>query len=315
MKTKLILEICQNHSGSKNLLKEMVHAAKEANAEYVKIQDIKSEELTYRPMFEKGLTKNGKIEIIKRPFLKEKKRLKQLDMNDDFLDCFIDTCKKYKIKPLVTPFTYKSLDRIKNKKFNLIKIASYDCASIPFLKKTLKLNKKLIISTGGTRKSEIIKTSKVISKKLYAFLHCVTIYPTPLNMCNLLQMNFLKKYSSKIGWSDHTLFESSGHTAAMAAAWIGADLVERHFTIQKKNKTKDGPVSINFKETKELIEFFKLKKNDLFKELNKYNSDWQSTLKIHKKLTHEELLNRNYYRGRFAVKKEGGGYLYNWNKV
>ena len=80
MKNKLILEICQNHNGSESLLKEMVHAASETGAQFVKIQDIHSDELTYRPRFEKGKIKKNKVIIIKRPFKDEFKRLKNLDI-------------------------------------------------------------------------------------------------------------------------------------------------------------------------------------------------------------------------------------------
>ena len=54
-KNKLIAELCQNHNGSISLLKEMVAAAKEAGIKHLKIQDIKSKELTYRKKFDKGL--------------------------------------------------------------------------------------------------------------------------------------------------------------------------------------------------------------------------------------------------------------------
>ena len=50
----------------------------------------------------------------------------------------------------------------------------------------------MIVSTGATKKNEIIEAKKTLGNKLLAFLHCVTIYPTPLNKCNLLKINFLK---------------------------------------------------------------------------------------------------------------------------
>ena len=74
MKKNLILEICQNHNGSESLLKEMIHAASETGAKYIKIQDIKSSELTFRPRFEKGKIINKKIITIKRPYDNEYKR-------------------------------------------------------------------------------------------------------------------------------------------------------------------------------------------------------------------------------------------------
>tara|TARA_Y100001970_G_C14223365_1_gene854020 strand:+ start:1727 stop:2683 length:957 start_codon:yes stop_codon:yes gene_type:complete len=315
MKKNLILEICQNHNGSESLLKEMIHAASETGAKYVKIQDINSNELTFRPRFEKGEIINKKIITIKRPFEKEYERLKKLDMKKNFISSFVKYCNFYKVIPMITPFTYGSYSRIENKKVEMIKIASYDCSSYNFLNKIKKLKLPMVVSTGATKKNEIIKASKILKKQLYAFLHCVTIYPTPLEKCNLKKINFLKKYCKVVGWSDHTLFERDGHVASLVSLLCGADIIERHFTILNKKKTKDGPVSINFKEAKELTKFMKLSKDSIQKILNEeYSKQWKLCLgKVKTNLSHEELLNRDYYRGRFAkfVNKKPN---FNWHQ-
>ena len=315
MKNKLILEICQNHNGSESLLKEMVHAASETGAQFVKIQDIHSDELTYRPRFEKGKIKKNKVIIIKRPFKDEFKRLKNLDIKKNFISNFVKYCNLYKITPMITPFSYGSYDRIENKKIKMIKIASYDCSSFNFLNKIKKLKLPMIVSTGATKKNEIIKASKILKNSLYAFLHCVTIYPTPLEKCNLKKMIFLKKYCKIVGWSDHTLFEKDGHTASLASLFCGAKIIERHFTILDKSKTKDGPVSINFKEANELTRFMKLDKNSILKLLEeKYTKNWKLCLGLGgTRLSHEELINRDYYKGRFA-KFHKNKPNYNWQK-
>lgn len=315
MKKNLILEICQNHNGSDNLLKEMVHAASETGAKYLKIQDIHSTELTSRPRFEKGKIVNNKIITIKRPFKNEYKRLKKLDMKENFISNFVKFCTFYNVTPMITPFTYESFNRIENKKLKMIKIASYDCSSFNFLNKIKILKLPMIVSTGATRKNEIIKASKILKNQLYAFLHCVTIYPTPLEKCNLEKINFLKKYSKNVGWSDHTLFERDEHTASLVSLLCGANIIERHFTILDKKKTKDGPVSINFQEAKELSELMKLNRNSILEILNnKYKEKWKLSLGNGKtSLSHEELLNRDYYRGRFAKLKNDKP-IYNWHK-
>lgn len=315
MKKNLILEICQNHNGSENLLKEMIHAASETGAKYIKIQDINSSELTFRPRFEKGEIINKKVITIKRPFNDEYDRLKKLDMKENFISNFVKYCALYKVMPMITPFTYGSFNRIENKKVKMIKIASYDCSSFNFLDKIKTLKLPMIVSTGATKKNEIIKASKILKKQLYAFLHCVTIYPTPLEKCNLQKINFLKKYSKNVGWSDHTLFEKDEHTASLVSLLCGASIIERHFTILNKKRTKDGPVSINFKEAKELSQYMKLNKNTILKILNdRYREKWKRCLGNGKtSLSHEELLNRDYYRGRFA-KFQNNNPNYNWHK-
>lgn len=312
--TKLILEICQNHKGSLTLLEEMVHSASDIGAKYLKIQDIHSSELTHRKKFDKGKIKKGKVLVIKRPYISEFERLKDLDMNAEFVSNFIDICKKYKCLPIVTPFTFNSFERLSNKKLKFIKIASYDCSSVNFLKKIRKLNIPMIVSTGATTQKEINSAKKVLGKALHAFLHCVTIYPTPLEKCNLIKIKELKEIHDVVGWSDHTHFQKTKHTAAFAASMIGADFIERHYTILNKANTKDGPVSINPKEAKELMSFFKLTKKEKFEVLNKKYKDWNKCLGTGSfSLSHEEKLNRDYYRGRFA-KKVNKKLIYNWNK-
>ena len=317
-KNNLIAELCQNHKGSVSLLKEMIVAAKESGIKYLKIQDIKSEELTHRIRFDKGLVKDKKISVIKRPYKDELLRLKKLDLPEKFIDIFIEECLRSKIYPIVTPFTYSSLDRIKNKKFKFLKIASYDCSAFPFIKETSSLNKKLIVSTGATKLKEIKETVNFLKRKkqLAALLHCVSIYPTPMDKCNLNKIRLLKKIygNIKIGWSDHSKFQDCGHAPALASIIVGGSFIERHFTIVRKDKTKDGPVSINPKEAKTLLGLINKKKSHILDYLNKNYKDWELCLgRGSHKLTHEELLNRDYYRGRFARLRNNKP-NYNWHK-
>jgi len=312
----LIAELCQNHKGSISLLKEMIFAAKESGIKYLKIQDIKSEELTHRTRFDKGLVQNKKILVIKRPFKDELLRLKNLDLPDKFIDIFIEETIKAKIYPIVTPFTYSSLERIVNKKFKFIKIASYDCSAFPFIQEVSFLNKKLIVFTGATKLNEKKKTVIFLKKKkkLAALLHCVSIYPTPMNKCNINKIRLLKKLFSniKVGWSDHTRFEDCGNAPALASIIAGGSFIERHFTIIKKDKTKDGPISINPSEAKTLLNLINKKKSIILDYLNQNYKNWKLCLgKGNHGLTHEELLNRDYYRGRFASLVDGK-YNYNW---
>ena len=91
--TKIIAELCQNHNGDLKILEEMVSAAADAGADYVKIQSMLSKDLTHRKKFDDGVfDKEGKILTIKRPYKDEYERLKKLDLDDqahfDFLDMY-----------------------------------------------------------------------------------------------------------------------------------------------------------------------------------------------------------------------------------
>lgn len=303
----LIAELCQNHCGSITLMREMVHAASEAGVKYIKIQDIHSNELIKRARFD-----NKKNSSLFRPFLDEYKRLKKLDLPKNFVSIFVNECYKRKCKPIITPFTHKSYDRIKNKKLSAIKIASYDSTSISLLNRLKELNLPFIISTGATTNSQIEKTAKIMRGFQYAFLHCVTVYPTPLHLCNLLKIKFLKKFTPNVGWSDHTKFEENSHVASLAAVLSGAKIIERHFTILDRSKTKDGVVSINEKDAKEFLKISKLKNSEIKNYLKDLNKNWKATYNFKSnRLSKIERLNLDYYRGRFATKYKNK-IVYNW---
>lgn len=306
-KPVLIAELCQNHCGSISLLKEMISAAREAGIKYLKIQDINSKDLVHRKKFDRKNDKN-----LFRPFKQEFKRLKKLDLPKNFINIFIEECKKKKLKPLVTPFTHESYNRIKEKDLHAIKIASYDSTSYQMLKNLKKLNLPFVISTGATNNSQIIKTSKFMNNQIFALLHCVTVYPTPLHLCNLSKIKFLKQFTPYVGWSDHTEFEKNRHVASLASILFGGKIIERHFTILKRSKTKDGIVSINPENAKEFIKLSKLNNKDIKSYLRDFDINWKSCISSNtKKLSKVERFNLDYYRGRFAI-KSNKRLIYNW---
>ncbi len=307
--TQIIAELCQNHLGERSILDEMVAAAAESGADYAKIQSMKISNLVFRQRFEKGLVEGGKTLVIKRPFKKEYNRLKKLDLDDDDHFYFLEKCNKYGIKPLTTIFTKERLKFIEKLNLNSIKISSFDCSSFGLLSDISKSKKikNVILSTGAAYNSEILRAKKILSKKNLTLLHCVSVYPTPIELANLNRIKFLKKINKSVGLSDHSNFDKSGHKIATAAMELGIDYIERHFTILKKDKTKDGVVSVNFKELSDLVKIMKKKKKYIISKKDK---------KIilgneYRELTGPELLNRDYYVGRFASFKNKKP-IFNW---
>jgi len=314
---KIIVDFCQNHRGDPVILQEMIHQAKENGAAYGKIQTIFSDDLTFRQEFEDGRVVNGKVVSIKRPYKQEYERLKKLELNYEQQAYFVSECNKWGLKPLTTCFTRGSVRNIANLGMDTIKVASYDCGSLPLIKDLAERFKCLIISTGATFDNEIKMTASYLNhiKKDYAFLHCVTIYPTPLKSIHLNRINFLKKFVSKVGISEHTLVAKDGVKASLAAIYYGVDYVERHFTILKPEETKDGPVSITPAQLKEVVDFSRLNKDDQKVYINENVPEYLIILGSEKRsLTDEEKLNRSYYRGRFSTRK-GGTVIYNWEDV
>ena len=308
-KINLVAELCQNHNGSITLLKEMIHAASEAGIRYIKIQDIISKELVYRKKFDNPKSKKNLF----RPYKKEKQRLSKLDLPKNFRDIFIEECKKKNCKPLITPFTHSSVNRIKNLDFYALKIASYDSTSYQLLERLKNLDLPFIVSTGATTNQQIKKTANFLKNKIFALLHCVTIYPTPLDYCSLDKIKYLKNFTKTVGWSDHTEFEKNSHIASLAAVLNGANIIERHFTILKRNKTKDGIVSITPKDASKFLKLAKKDNKEIKYSLQHLNKNWKKCLPIrNSRMTETEKLNLDYYRGRFATKKSK--IIFNWQK-
>jgi N,N'-diacetyllegionaminate synthase len=314
---EIIAEFCQNHNGDEKILDEMIHAAADGGATYGKIQTIFVDELSYRPEFEEGkIDADGNTLVIKRPYKAEYERLKGLELTLEQQARFIEKCKKFGLKPLTTCFSRGKVDAIAKLGFKEIKVASYDCGSLPLLTDLAKKFDKIIISTGATYDDEIEKAAALLkeSGKEFSFLHCVTIYPTPLEQIHLNRMNYLKKFSTKVGLSEHTLVSRDGIKASAAAIYLGAEYVERHFTILKPTETKDGQVSITLEHLKKLVEFSKLSRSDQKLYLNENVPEFAIMQgNESRELSKVELLNRAYFRGRFSTITNEKT-VYNWEE-
>ena len=307
MQCEVIAECCQNHNGSREILKKMIHEAKESGATYAKIQALRSEELTFRKQFEKGFVDNdGIVKVIKRPFHLEKQRLKKLDLTDDDEFWFVEECRRVGIKSMITIFARFSAERLCAAGFDAVKVASYDCKSVSLLKEVSAKFKTVLLSTGATFDSEISEAASLFTKNQVSFLHCVTIYPTPLNEIHLNRMDWLRQFSERVGFSDHTSPSKTGIKASQLAIALGANFLERHFTVLKPEETRDGPVSINSGQLRELCEFARLPKQERVEMISRLWPDWRIGLgERTRNLSSIELLNRDYYSGRVAAWVDG----------
>ena len=312
MLVKIIAELCQNHKGDIDILKRMVWEAVEAGATYAKIQTIFAGDLTNRERFEEGVREGDVVKVIKRPYAPEYARLKPMDLNRKAHEIFLNECQAAGIKPLTTIFARRRIPLVHESGFKEVKVASYDCASFPMLRDLKERFQHLYISTGATFDNEVKRAAKTLSGHSFSFLHCVTIYPTPLRELNLRRMNYLRKFTNEVGLSDHTLVERDGLKASVVAISLGAQVVERHFTVLDRSLTKDGPLSIDPKQLKQLVELSKMSQVELEGYIRRNIPEFDQMVGSERRaLSHEELLNRDYYRGRFASKVDGQ-VIYNW---
>jgi N,N'-diacetyllegionaminate synthase len=315
MRPVIIAECCQNHNGDKEILKDMIHAAADNGADYVKIQAIRSSELSHRSRFDEGeRDANGKQLVIKRPYQAEFERLSKLDLSLEEEAWFVEECRRVGVAPMTTAFTRTAAREVKDLGYEAIKVASYDCASYPLLRELKDYWSTIFVSTGATYDEEIAKAAEILKDVDSHFLHCVTIYPTPMTALHLNRMNFLRRFSPNVGYSDHSKPEDSKLWATKIALAMGASCIERHFTILGPTETKDGPVSINPEMLKEIRDFADMSRGERAAAISEEYPQWEETLGQNTRpLSHTELLNRDYYRGRFASMVNGRP-VYNWEE-
>jgi len=288
-KCKIIVECCQNHNGKWDNLERMVYAAVDAGAKYIKIQSIWAEDLTRRERFENGDPDHHPFPIMKRPYKAEYDR-----------ERFVDQCQSLGVTPITTVFATHRLESIRDIGFEWLKIASYDCGSVHLLEKAKELFPNIIVSTGASYDSEIEMCVSTLGNALNGILHAVTIYPTPLEEMNLARMEWLRKFTPMVGLSEHSKPDETGLIASKIAILRGAKWIERHFTILCRDETKDGLVSINPAELKELVDFTQrpTETDELRKATDIVVGQATRDLSI------IELSNRDYYRGRFGEMKD-----------
>jgi len=233
--TFIIAEIGINHKGSLSLCKKLVSEAKKAGADAVKLQIVD-------PLY--SYCKNtSSYKIFKKNNLTYENLLKIKKF-----------CKKKKIILFATPGDFKSLGVIKKLKFPAIKISSGLITNYPLIAEAAKTKLPIIISTGMTYLDEIEKAVKIIKKnrnKNYAILKCTSLYPSPSSEINL---KAIKNLSSKfdnvpIGYSDHT----KNYDACLGAVSLGAKLIEKHITLDKKIIVPDQKVSADPKEFRQMV--------------------------------------------------------------
>jgi len=318
---EIIAEFCQNHNGSFDLLARMVEAAAKAGASHGKIQAIFADEVAFRPQFEQGLVENGVMLSIKRPYQPEYDRLKELEIDYDQTGKFVQLCKDAGIKPMTTCFTRAQVEPLSQCGFQEIKVASYDCASFPMIRELKVKFPRVVVSTGATYDDEVRHTAGILKGHDFAMLHCVTLYPTPLSQVHMARMDWLRGLTPQVGYSDHSaVAQDMQMVGSKVAIHRGATVVERHFTILPASETRDGPVSITADMLADLVRFAALEPFSQEAELDKADANWRAAIgEGNRKLSDQELLNRDYYRGRFAScrpeSQAGRRMIFNWEDV
>jgi len=275
---KLIAELCQNHNGDVNIIKDMVEQSKDKGADICKIQSIKADSLTSREEYESFKTYDS-----------EYKRFKELELSYDDEKKFIDFCGK-DITPMTTIFSTNDYDYYNSLGYDYLKLSGYSMKTFDYGLKLDKFNfKHLVFSTSSLTLDDIKKCINNLQGVEFTMLNCTCVYPTTLDKLNLQNISFYKEYFEldTIGLSDHSNPHEDNLLSSKLAIFQGIDMLERHFTILDKDETRDGKVSITPDMLYELKRFDTLSKEEQYEELNIFNDT--------------QKFNHDYYTGRFDV--------------
>jgi sialic acid synthase SpsE len=247
----IIAEIGINHNGKFDNVISLINLAKKAGADAVKFQLFKPESLSNHEN-----KKRYKILNKSETLFQFWNRVK---IKKSWLRKIRNQCKRNKIEFGFSVFDTESLNLLKKIDLNFIKIASSDINDFSLLKEIMKFNKPIIVSTGMANIREIKKIYNFCKKKIY-LLHCVSLYPTELKDINLNRIKKLSKiFNCQIGFSDHTI----GTIAAIKAFDLGANIIEKHFTLDKNMIGPDHKCSADYNDLKQICYYIK-KKQILF---------------------------------------------------
>lgn len=311
----LIAEFCQNHNGSFAVLREMIAAAADSGATHAKIQTIFADDLSYRLEFE-GLSETpANQSFLVRPWAAEYRRLHSLELSVAEQAEFVVECEKRGLTPMTTAFNLTTIPMIREIGIQTIKIASYDCASLPLVEAAAEYFNHVVLSTGASYNHEIEAAASLLAamKKEFTLLHCVTIYPTPLTQMHLSRMSYLKQFTSNVGLSSHPGAAELGISADLIALSAGAAAIERHFTVLPREETRDGKVSTTPRELRKIREFMDLRVQQKSDSLGVTAEEVTIAMgDEHRQLSEIELQNRHYYRGRF-INRTTAGPIVNWD--
>lgn len=244
----IIAEAGDNHNGRFDLAVRLVDAAAAAGADCVKFQTFKTEEVISRRApkaeYQKKATGDGESQF---------EMVKKLELPfDDFIK-LNGYCAEKRIQFLSTPFDLPSIEFLRTLNPPFWKIPSGEVTNLPYLISIAETRKPVILSTGMCEMEEIQAAVRVLTDNgtpKITLLQCNTEYPTPFEDVNLNAMRALReRFGLEVGYSDHT----TGIEVPIAAAALGAAVIEKHFTLDKNMAGPDHKASLEPQELSAMV--------------------------------------------------------------
>lgn len=248
----IIAEAGVNHNGSLDLALQLVDAAAAAGVDAVKFQTFKAVKLVskFAPKAEYQKATTGKDES-------QLEMIRRLELSPSDHKALLQHCQVRGIMFLSTPFDLESMDFLFSLGMSIFKIGSGELTNLPYLRKISSFGLPVILSTGMATLQEVREAVSVLEnaglkRNQISLLHCNTEYPTPDQDVNLQAMLTVRDAFpglAAIGYSDH----SQGNLACYAAVALGAQLIEKHFTLNRNLPGPDHKSSLEPNELAELV--------------------------------------------------------------
>ena len=241
--TILVAEIGQAHDGSLGSVHSYIDALKEIKIDAIKFQ------IHYAD------AESSKYEKFRIKFsYQDKSRYdywKRIEFTENQWSEIKRHCEYLNIKFVASPFSIKSVDVLKKLNTKFYKIASGETNNFLMIDKIRSLNQNIILSSGLSNINELKKTFKRLDKNKTSILQCTSHYPTkPENIGLNIMEKFRKLFKVPVGLSDH----SGNKNTILAAASLGADIIEFHVTFSKKSFGPDNSSSIEINELGNLVD-------------------------------------------------------------
>lgn len=245
----VIAEMSANHNGDINNAYKIIEMAKVTGADAIKLQTYKPETITIDVktpefMIEGGIWDGQSLyELYEKAY-----------MPWEWHKPLFDYARKIGIVIFSSPFDSTAVDLLEDLNTPAYKIASFEAIDLPLIKYVAQTGKPMIISTGMADAEEIqeaIDAAREGGCKELAILHCVSGYPAPAEDYNLKTIvDMQQRYGLPIGLSDHTL----DNTTAITSVALGACIIEKHVTLDRKGGGPDDSFSLEAAELKELCD-------------------------------------------------------------
>jgi N-acetylneuraminate synthase/N,N'-diacetyllegionaminate synthase len=239
----VVAEIGFNHNGDVELAKRMIKSAAENGADAVKLQTFIASEMISNTLMGDDPDHPGN-EI---PFYEFFQRY---ELSREDYKALFAYARTLNIPLFSTPFDDVSLEMLVELGVPALKIASSDLTYTPFLERIAKTGLPVVLSTGMGSEEEVDQALQALSKaKAIVLLHCVSNYPSQYEEMNLHCLDGLRqRFALPVGLSDHTL----GNLSAVVAASLGAVMIEKHFTLDRKMPGVDQSISMEPEDLRQL---------------------------------------------------------------